>query len=314
MYTANITQLLATYIHALHILHNHGVLDGYGHLSVRNPINPPTFFMLHTVAPALVASLDDIAEYRVSDATPVDPNAPQGPIERFIHSEMLKRYPDINVVLHGHPDTLISYSINHVPLRPAIHMAGFLGEQVPNFEIEQYYLPNDTHDLLVSNPRLGAALASEFSSSSSSSPSSSSSAPSTEPPPPQQRLPDHTLVLMRGHGFTSWARSLKVAVYEGIYALTNARVESEALRVRHAAFRGGFAGAGSSSGGAGSTSDTGSGDSCPYPHAYRGNGVEYLSLREIRETWETMITTIERPWGLWLREVKVNPLSAFATN
>lgn len=127
MVSANITQLLATYINSLHILHYHGVLDGYGHLSVRNPNNPPTFFMLHTAAPALVSGLDDIGEYRVSDAEPVGPGTPEGPIERFIHSEILKRYPGINVVLHGHPEVLISYSISDVPLRAAIHMAGFLG-------------------------------------------------------------------------------------------------------------------------------------------------------------------------------------------
>ena len=128
MVSANITQLLATYINALHILHYHGVLDGYGHLSVRNPNNPPTFFMQHGgLAPALVSGLDDIGEYRVSDAEPVNPNTPPSVSERFIHSEILKRYPDVNVVLHGHPDVLISYSISDVPLRPAIHMAGFLG-------------------------------------------------------------------------------------------------------------------------------------------------------------------------------------------
>lgn len=127
MVSTNITDLLAIYVHALHILHYHGVLDGYGHLSVRNPDNPPTFFMMHQLAPALVSGLDDIGEYRVSDAEPVYPGTPAAPIERFIHSEVLKRYPDVNVVLHGHPEELISYSISHVPLRTAIHMAPFLG-------------------------------------------------------------------------------------------------------------------------------------------------------------------------------------------
>lgn len=130
MVAANITQLLATYITALHILHFHGILDGYGHMSLRNPENSSTFYMFHRGAPALVSSLDDIALYRVSDAEPVEPNGPAGFLERFIHSEVLKRYPGINVVLHGHPDVLVSYSIIDAPLRAAIHMAGYLGASI----------------------------------------------------------------------------------------------------------------------------------------------------------------------------------------
>jgi ribulose-5-phosphate 4-epimerase/fuculose-1-phosphate aldolase len=127
MVSTNITELLATYIHALHILDYHGVLDGYGHLSVRNPNNPPTFFMMHALAPALVSGLDDISEYRIEDAKPVKPDDPAGPIERFIHSEVLKRYADVNVVLHGHPPGLISYGVSSVGFRPVFHGATFLG-------------------------------------------------------------------------------------------------------------------------------------------------------------------------------------------
>ncbi|KAJ4287495.1 hypothetical protein N0V88_007595 [Collariella sp. IMI 366227] len=159
MVTVNITQVLANYIHALHILHYHRVLDGYGHLSVRNPDNPPTFFMMRQLAPALVSGLDDIGEYRVSDAEPVYPGTPAAPAERFIHSEVLKRYPDVNVVLHGHPEELISYSISHVPLRAATHQAPFLGEEVPNFDITKYYHPNDIQDFLVRDQRLETVLA-----------------------------------------------------------------------------------------------------------------------------------------------------------
>ena len=128
MVSTNITQLLATYINALHILHHHGVLDGYGHLSVRNPNNPPTFFMSHRdLAPALVSGLDDISEYRVSDAEPVDPDSPPTYLERFIHSEIYKKYPDVKVVMHGHAEPLVSFSISDVPLRPTTGQAAFLG-------------------------------------------------------------------------------------------------------------------------------------------------------------------------------------------
>lgn len=127
MELVNITQLLATYITALHILHYHGILDSYGHMSLRNPADPSTFYMFHTVGPALVSSPRDIALYRVSDAEPAEPGGPSGFVERFIHSALLGRYPGLNIVLHGHAPVLVSYSISGVPLRAAMHTAGFLG-------------------------------------------------------------------------------------------------------------------------------------------------------------------------------------------
>jgi ribulose-5-phosphate 4-epimerase/fuculose-1-phosphate aldolase len=127
MASANTAELLATYIDALHILHYHGVVDGFGHLSVRNPVNPANFFMMHQLAPAVVSQRDDIGEYRISDAEPVNPGTPNAPLERFIHSEVLKRYPDVGVVLHGHPQELVAYGVSSVGLIPVIHMAGFLG-------------------------------------------------------------------------------------------------------------------------------------------------------------------------------------------
>jgi ribulose-5-phosphate 4-epimerase/fuculose-1-phosphate aldolase len=127
MVSANLTELFATYINALHILHAYHVLDGYGHLSVRNPDNASTFFMMRQLAPAMVSGRNDIGEYRVSDAEPVDLSQPDAPSEKYIHSETLKRYQDVDVVLHGHADALVRSSITDVPLAAVIHMAPFLG-------------------------------------------------------------------------------------------------------------------------------------------------------------------------------------------
>lgn len=127
MVSTNVTALLATYINALHILHAYRVLDGNGHLSVRNPNNASTFFMMRQLAPAMVSGRDDIGEYRISDAEPIDSSQPDAPLEKYIHSETLKRYQDVNVVLHAHAEELVSYSISDVPLRAAIHVAPFLG-------------------------------------------------------------------------------------------------------------------------------------------------------------------------------------------
>lgn len=137
MAAANLTQLFSTFITALHILHYNGVLDAYGHLSVRNPYNASTFFMSRNEAPALVSSAGDIVEYYVSDASPVEPNAPPGFIERYIHSEILKRFSGISTVVHSHSPAMIPYSISGVPLKPSIHLAGFLGMPPVALSVQQ---------------------------------------------------------------------------------------------------------------------------------------------------------------------------------
>ncbi|KAI1129499.1 class II aldolase and Adducin N-terminal domain-containing protein [Nemania abortiva] len=209
---ANLTQLLGSFITGLHILHYNGVLDAYGHMSMRNPNNSSTFFMSRNLPPALVSSLTDIVEYRVADASAVDPDAPAGFIERYIHSEVLKRFPAVNVVVHSHSPAVVPYGITDVPLKPSIHLAGFLGESVPVFDIAKHYLANDTQDLLVRNTRLGAALAAEFGDGTT---------------PGAQG--ENTVVLMRNHGFTTCASDVPTAVFQAIYTQVNAQVQTSAL-------------------------------------------------------------------------------------
>ena len=103
------------------------IVDAYGHISVRNPDNQSTFFMSYDIAPALISSREDLVEYKVEDAEPLDTKAKQGYRERHIHSEVLKRFPSVNSVIHSHSADVLPYCINEVPLKPAIHMAGFLG-------------------------------------------------------------------------------------------------------------------------------------------------------------------------------------------
>lgn len=106
----------STLITANHILHNQGVLDAYGHISARNPQDPATFFLSRNLAPALVASRDDIEEYRVEDAAPVNKNGTKGYVERLIHSEIYKRYKDVNSVVHSHSEAVVPFSVSSVPV------------------------------------------------------------------------------------------------------------------------------------------------------------------------------------------------------
>jgi ribulose-5-phosphate 4-epimerase/fuculose-1-phosphate aldolase len=113
---------------ASHILHNHGILDAYGHISVRSPDNAQTFWVPCNMAPALVSTPEDLAEYNVEDASPVEKDAKPGYIERYIHSEIYKRFPSINSVVHSHGSHVLPFCVSSVPLKTTIHMAGFLGK------------------------------------------------------------------------------------------------------------------------------------------------------------------------------------------
>ncbi|CAD0083059.1 unnamed protein product [Aureobasidium vineae] len=207
MVAANLTTLFNTLITGLHILDYNGVLDAYGHMSVRNPNNGSNFFMSRNLAPALVANASDLVEYYVDDAAPVDPNAPNGFIERYIHSELYKRFPSINSVVHSHSPQVVPYT--------------FSGEVVPNFNITQYYEPGDNQDLLVRSQRLGAALAAEFSSNRTL-------------PNATQTEADYAVVLMQNHGFTTVASSIELAVMQAVYTQINAGIQTTAMTIQNA--------------------------------------------------------------------------------
>lgn len=109
-------ELFSTLITANHVLHHQNVLDAYGHISVRNPQNPATFFLSRSIAPALVSSREDLEEYHVEDASPVNKAAAKGYVERLIHSEIYKRYKDVNSVVHSHSEAVLPFSIGSVPV------------------------------------------------------------------------------------------------------------------------------------------------------------------------------------------------------
>ena len=119
-------ELFSKLITANHILHYNNVVDAYGHISVRNPSNPTTFFLSASVAPALVSGLEDLVEYKIEDATPVKKDAPRGYLERYIHSEIYKKYKGVQSVVHAHSEAVIPFSISSVPLKPVFHMGGVM--------------------------------------------------------------------------------------------------------------------------------------------------------------------------------------------
>jgi len=182
------------------ILVDQGVVDAFGHVSVRHPARADRFLLARNMAPASVTP-DDILEFDL-DGEAVAPGAPRPYLERFIHGEVLRARPEVMAVVHSHSPAVIPFSVAQgVSLRAVSHMGSFLGVQTPVFEIRD--VAGDASDLLIRDRPLGAALA--------------------------RSLGDRPAVLMRGHGVTVVGATLREAVFRAVYTEFNARIQLEAL-------------------------------------------------------------------------------------
>jgi HCOMODA/2-hydroxy-3-carboxy-muconic semialdehyde decarboxylase len=184
---------------ANHILFDQGVVDGFGHVSVRHNLDPNRYLLSRSMAPALVAA-DDIMEFDL-DSTAVDPRGRTAYLERFIHGEIYQVRPDVVAIVHSHSPSVIPFADTKIALKPMNHIAGFLGDGAPVFDIRTAGGP--ATDMLIRNNALGKALA--------------------------RTLGPHPVALMRGHGSVAVAQSIKHVVFRAVYTEVNARVEAEAL-------------------------------------------------------------------------------------
>ena len=197
---------------ANHILADQGVLDGFGHMSVRSVSNPKHFFMSQSRS-AGVVSKDDIMEFD-ENSQPVDQRGRPMFGERFIHGEIYRARPDAQSVVHSHAKEILPFTVVPTPFHALIHMAAFLGVQpAPVFEIRDAEGPDNT--ILVSNAKTGAALA--------------------------KSLGSRSVVLMRGHGMSVVADTrpggpARWVAFRSYYTQVNGAVLTEALRLGKPAF------------------------------------------------------------------------------
>jgi ribulose-5-phosphate 4-epimerase/fuculose-1-phosphate aldolase len=221
--------LIEDLVAASRILAQHGVLDAFGHVSARSDRKPAHFFMSRSLAPALVTAAD-LMEHD-ADSEPVNDRR-KGFVERYIHGEIYRTRPEVMAIVHSHAPSVVPFGVSKTPLRPIYHMGSFLWSGAPVFEIRNHEKNND---LLIRSRPLGAALA--------------------------KTLGKCDCVLMRGHGMTVVGESIPEAVYRGIYAEMNARLQLQSRLLDG-----------------------------PY---------EFLSDEEGRRYTATNRLVIERPWELW---------------
>jgi ribulose-5-phosphate 4-epimerase/fuculose-1-phosphate aldolase len=176
------------------ILAHEGVLDAFGHVSMRHPQNPNRYFLSRSRAPELVEP-GDVQEYDL-DSNPVRPTDQRPYAERVIHGEVYKARPDVMAVVHHHAPAVMPFCISGVELQPVMHLGAIIGHKVPMWD--QYDEFGDTNLLLV-KPEEGASLA--------------------------RALGQAPLVLMKGHGATVVGASIQELVFRAIYSCRNAEYQ-----------------------------------------------------------------------------------------
>ena len=119
---------------AYKILVNEGILDSFGHVTVRSAKNPNIFYMPRAMPPSLVTRAD-VLEINIADSQPIDPKGRRVNGERYIHGEMYKARPDVQAVIHSHSPAVIPLSLGPHKLKPVVAQAGFLPPETPNFDI-----------------------------------------------------------------------------------------------------------------------------------------------------------------------------------
>jgi HCOMODA/2-hydroxy-3-carboxy-muconic semialdehyde decarboxylase len=229
-------ELLDDLVAANRILFRHRVVDAFGHVSVRHDKDPNRFLLARNMAPALVGR-DDVVEFHLN-GDPVNAAGRAVYLERFIHGEIYRARPDVAAVVHSHAPAVVPFGVARgAVLKPVWHMSGFLGMQTPVFEIRQ--TAGNGSDLLIRSNELGVALA--------------------------ESLGESGVVLMRGHGATVVAESLKLVVFRSIYTQMNAELQFQAMQLGE---------------------------------------VNYLSEEETLATTKSVGSQVDRAWNLWRQEIQ----------
>jgi ribulose-5-phosphate 4-epimerase/fuculose-1-phosphate aldolase len=184
---------------ATKILLNEGILDTFGHISARDPEDPDAFFLAQKLAPSLI-TVDDIQRFNLDGET--SDNRPSY-LERYIHSEIYKARPDVQCVLHSHSPAVLPYCFVDQPLRPVTHMAAFLGETVPVYEIRDKQ--GDDTDLFGGSPDVCRDIA--------------------------ESLGDQAVVLMARHGVVNVGSSVREVVFRAFYTEQNAAAQTAGLQI-----------------------------------------------------------------------------------
>ncbi|WP_459615182.1 class II aldolase/adducin family protein [Bordetella sp. 2513F-2] len=180
------------------ILAREGVLDAFGHVSVRHPERPGNFLLSVSRAPELVSE-QDIIEYD-AQAQPVHEETRGHYAERYIHSEIYRLRPDVHAICHHHSPAVMPFCISGAAIVPVFQHGALIGATVPLWDSRDEF--GDTN-LLVTSAEQGASLA--------------------------RALGEAQMVLMRHHGATVVGTRLRELVFRAVAACNNAEFQYRAM-------------------------------------------------------------------------------------
>lgn len=180
------------------ILANEGVVDAFGHVSIRHPNDPGRYLISRHRACELVEPAD-ILEFTL-DSVPVTPTTLRLYSELVIHGCIYQARPDVLSVCHHHAVSMLPFAITGTELVPVVHLGAGLGGKVPFWDSRDEF--GDT-PLVVTKPEEGRSLA--------------------------KALGEYWTVLLRRHGATVAGRSLRECVFRSIYGCRNAELQSRAM-------------------------------------------------------------------------------------
>jgi ribulose-5-phosphate 4-epimerase/fuculose-1-phosphate aldolase len=178
------------------ILANEGIIDAFGHISMRHPNRPDRYLISRYRAAELVEPAG-ILEMSL-DSAPISDGGARLYSECVIHGEVYKARPDVHSVCHHHANAIMPYCIAGIELVPVMHLGATLGDTVPFWDSRDEF--GDTR-LLITKPEEGASMA--------------------------RALGPHWLVLLRRHGATVAGRSLHECVFRSIYQCRNAEMQTK---------------------------------------------------------------------------------------
>ena len=194
----NLDALLDDLVVANRILAGLGVVDGFGHVSVRHPEHADRYFLSRSIAPEQVTR-DDLMLFDLASVPQNgDTRAPY--LERFIHGAIYARRPEVTSVVHSHAAAVVPFAASTVRLKPIYHMSSFLHTGAPVFEIREKF---GMTDMLIRNGVQGAALA--------------------------EVIGTGAVVLMRGHGYCAVGADIAEAVFRAYYTQLNAELQQRAI-------------------------------------------------------------------------------------
>lgn len=179
------------------ILAREGVVDSFGHVSIRHPERADRYLLSRARAPECI-DIEDVMEFAF-DGTAIDPAGRKPYAERFIHGAVYIARPDVRAVVHHHSPSVIPFSVTPAQLSPVMHMCAGIGIRVPTWDSRTRF--GDTN-LLVTNMDMGKDLAAA--------------------------LGNRPVILMRGHGCVVAGAALREVVFNSIYLQLNADLQMKA--------------------------------------------------------------------------------------